>query len=59
MALINQKMEISNKFKEQLKRGDQTTLGLVVEVKPPIALIQTRYGQKWFDIILLEPVGLW
>jgi hypothetical protein len=59
MALSDRKKEISMAFKERLEPGDRTTLGMVIEVKPPIALVQTKNGQEWINIILLEPVGLW
>jgi hypothetical protein len=59
IALNDQKKIISLNFKEQLKAGDQTSVGMVIEVKRPLALVQTSNGQTWFDIIMLEPRGLW
>lgn len=37
-------------FQSNLKIGDQTTDGLVIEVKRPIAKVQTPKGEKWFRI---------
>jgi hypothetical protein len=59
IALNDQKKIISLNFKEQLKAGDQTSVGMVIEVNRPLALVQTSNGQTWFDIIMLEPRGLW
>lgn len=45
-------------FRAKLKIGDMTTMGLVVEVKRPIAKIQTDRGERWYRIDALFPAGL-
>lgn len=44
---INQKEIL---LRAKLKVGDETNCGLVIEVKSPIAKIQTNVGEKWFKI---------
>lgn len=42
-------------FRERLKIGDRTSAGLVIEVRPPIARVQTDRGERWFRIDELYP----
>jgi len=42
-------------FRKGLKVGDRTNLGLVIEIKRPIAKVQTRNGESWFRIEELTP----
>lgn len=41
-----------------LKRGDDTNCGLVIEVKPPIAQMQTASGVQWMRIDAVYPLGV-
>lgn len=43
-------------FRKGLKIGDRTNLGLVIEIKRPIAKIQARDGETWFRIEDLAPI---
>lgn len=43
-------------FRKGLKVGDRTSLGLVIEIKRPIAKVQTGEGETWFRIEELFPV---
>lgn len=43
------------RFRKHLKVGDRTLYGLVIEVKRPIAKIQTVNGEQWFRIEALLP----
>jgi hypothetical protein len=45
-------------FRRHLSVGDETHCGLVVEVKPPIAKIQTADGEKWLKIAQVYPQGM-
>lgn len=51
-ARINRNNEA---FRKNLKVGDKTSHGLVVEVKAPIALIQKEQTTKWIRIDELYP----
>jgi hypothetical protein len=42
-------------FRENLKIGDRASAGLVIDVKPPIARIQTSTNERWFRIDELQP----
>lgn len=42
-------------FRKNLKVGDKSNFGLVVEVNPPIALIQREHGVQWVRIDELYP----
>jgi hypothetical protein len=42
-------------FRKNLKPGDKATVGLVVEVKPPIAAVETGERVRWFTIDELMP----
>jgi hypothetical protein len=44
------------RFREGLRIGDRSVAGLVIDVKPPIAKIQTATGERWFRIDELQPV---
>jgi ribosomal protein L29 len=44
-------------FRASLKIGDDTNCGLVVEVRRPIAKIQTPTGERWLKIDRLQGVG--
>lgn len=41
-----------------LKRGDDTNCGLVIEVKSPIAQVQTTAGVQWMRIDAVYPLGV-
>lgn len=43
------------RFRSRLKPGDQAEEGLVIEVKPPLAKIQARFGERWFRISDIGP----
>jgi len=43
------------RFRESLVIGNDTHCGLVVEVKKPIAKVQTLVGERWFKIAQLYP----
>lgn len=43
------------RYRSDLKIGDQTSCGLVVELKPPIALIQGRQKTSWVRVDALDP----
>lgn len=42
-------------FRGSIKSGIYSSIGLVVEVKRPIALVQTRIGQRWYRVDELFP----
>jgi hypothetical protein len=45
-------------FRRQLKLGDETNLGMVTEVKPPLVKIQSSdvsFGERWFRIDEIFP----
>jgi len=42
-------------FRKELKRGDVSSFGLVIEVKKPLAKVQTQYNERWYRIDQLEP----
>ncbi len=42
-------------FRRNLKPGDKATVGLVIEVKPPIAAVETGERVRWFAIDELIP----
>jgi TPR repeat protein len=44
-------------FRKALKVGDSSHCGLVIEVKPPIAKIQTMAGERWLKIEQLYGEG--
>jgi hypothetical protein len=44
-----------SKFRDALRIGDRSTAGLVIDVKPPIAKVQTATGERWFRIDELQP----
>jgi hypothetical protein len=39
---------------QKLKIGDQTSLGLVTEIKLPIVKVQSKYGERWVRIEELD-----
>ncbi len=43
------------RFRKNLKIGDRTQHGLVIEVRRPIAKIQTAFDERWFRIDSLLP----
>lgn len=43
-------------FRQNIKRGDKATIGLIIEVNRPIAKVQTDKGERWFRIDELEPL---
>ena len=45
-------------FRAQMKVGDESNCGLVVEVKRPIVKIQTQVGELWLKIDKTYPAGL-
>jgi TPR repeat protein len=49
--------EATNAFRNSLKVGDDSHCGLVIEVKPPIARIQTMIGEIWLKVEQLHPRG--
>ncbi len=44
-------------FRSSLKIGSESHCGLVVEIKAPIAKIESSIGEKWLKIDQLYPVG--
>lgn len=54
IALTPSKADI-DKFRKNLKPGDTANKGLVIEVKPPLAKVQTVDSERWFRIDQLEP----
>lgn len=44
-----------SRFRDGLRIGDRAAVGLVIDVKPPIAKIQTATGERWFRIDELQP----
>jgi TPR repeat protein len=44
-------------FRKKLAVGNDSHCGLVIEVKPPIARIQTMIGEQWLKIEQLYPKG--
>lgn len=44
-------------FREKLKVGNDSHCGLVVEVKRPVAKIQTMIGERWLKMEQLYPAG--
>lgn len=42
-------------WRHSLKIGDQTNLGMVIEIKKPILKVQTFLGERWFNINQLYP----
>lgn len=44
-------------FRDKLKIGDRATIGLVIDVKPPIAKIQTATTERWYRIDELLPAN--
>ena len=45
-------------FRDNLKMGDRTSAGLVIELRPPIARVQTSTNERWFRIDELNPPRL-
>jgi hypothetical protein len=54
-ARVMQLKKYRTDFQKNLKVGDYSYDGLVIEVKRPIAKIQTRNAEKWFKIDELMP----
>lgn len=50
-----QSIEQTAGFRKVLSRGDDSHCGLVIEVQPPIAQIQTLEGPQWLKINQLYP----
>ncbi len=46
-----------NAWQKTLKTGDESNCGLVIEVKRPIAKIQTASGERWLKVEQLYPHG--
>lgn len=44
-------------FRKSLQTGDESNCGLVIEVKRPIAKIQTASGERWLKVEQLYPHG--
>jgi hypothetical protein len=44
-------------FRSSLKVGSDSHCGLVIEVKPPIARVQTMVGEVWLKVAQLFPKG--
>ena len=44
-------------FRNQLKVGDFTNYGMVVEIKRPIIKVQTIFGEHWYNTKQLYPVS--
>jgi hypothetical protein len=45
-------------FRRQLQLGDETNLGMVTEVKPPLVKVQSpdfSLGERWFQIDEIFP----
>lgn len=49
----------TKRFRETIKVGDDSSEGLVIEVKRPIVKIQTNRGQRWFRIDEIAPPSVW
>jgi hypothetical protein len=52
------KLSLTKQFRTNLVAGVKSHCGLVVEVKPPIAAVQTDQGLHWFRVEQLYPVGI-
>jgi hypothetical protein len=44
-------------YRKSLQSGSDSHCGLVIEVKPPIAKVQTMIGEMWFKIEQIYPKG--
>lgn len=53
----NNRLYIEN-FRANLKIGDYTTQGMVVEIKRPIVKLQTSDGERWFNLHSIYPANL-
>jgi uncharacterized protein len=47
----------ASEFRKELKVGSDSHCGLVIEVKPPIARVQSMIGEVWLKIEQLFPQG--
>ena len=45
----------AQEFRKTVKVGDDTHCGLAIEVKTPIAKVQTAIGELWMKIAQLYP----
>ena len=43
-------------WRKIVKAGDYTTEGLEIKVNSVLVLIQTKYGEKWFNLNVLFPI---
>jgi hypothetical protein len=61
MKQLNYKLQIMEiklrLWRKTLKVVAHTSFGLLIELKPPLAKIQTYYSEKWFSIDELNPQG--
>lgn len=58
---IREKQQLGQRavaFRKGIKTGDESNCGLVIEVKQPIAKIQTASGERWFKVEQLYPQGV-
>ncbi len=53
-----EKIALIKKFRSELKSGDRSNCGLVVDVKRPIVNVQSMNGLVWLKIDEIYPVGL-
>ena len=44
-----------DRFRADLKPGDKTNIGMVIEVKPPIVRVQMAMGERWMRLSALFP----
>jgi hypothetical protein len=51
----NSEIDSILKFQKNLKIGDYTSNGLVIDVKPPIAKVQIGDSERWYRIDTLKP----
>lgn len=56
-AELSAEYERTERFQAQLAIGDETQCGLVVEVRAPVAQVQTPVGLHWFRAEQLRPAG--
>ncbi|MFO1305069.1 MAG: hypothetical protein U1F54_15140 [Burkholderiales bacterium] len=56
-AEAQRRSEEQKRFRASLKTGDDSNCGLVVEVRTPIAKVQTETGERWLKVERLQPAG--
>lgn len=57
-AELSAEIRRTKQFQAKLAIGDETQCGLVVDVRSPVAQVQTPVGLHWFRAEQLQPAGL-